>query len=543
MSNIDRAVGLADETPYRDNREGLNFAQILDAQAAQRPDKVWLIDGDESMTFGEFSEATDHLAVALRKAGLQPGETCALWYPNSIRYILFQFAILKAGAILVPLNTRYRAHELSFMLDFSETRFLFTVSRFLKADFAEILKGIVPSLPKLAHIYMDGMEGAAALNGLKDMNELLRYRAGKIEIEELWQGAVRDTEPASILFTSGTTSQPKAVLGSHRGRVWTGIRNAERMRITEEDVLLNPLPFCHEFGGFTIPSHAILCGCTMVIMEVFNAEEALRLIDKHKISVLYGVPTMFTYMLSSPDYRKYDISSLRTGYMSGATCPLELVRAVQEDMKCNISVAYGLSEIPCHTISEYDDPPEIKATTIGKPVRDGAARIVDENRREVPPGTPGEIALKGKNIMIGYYKNPALTGKTIDDEGFLYTSDLGLVDENGYVHFLGRKSDMIVAGGFNIYPLEVEEVLYELPFVELAAVVGLSDPAMEEIVVACIVMREGTTATKEEIVEYCKGRLANYKVPKRVEFMKAFPTTLATNKIRKSELIEILKEA
>jgi fatty-acyl-CoA synthase len=542
MLKNDKAVRVAEETPYRDDREGLNFAQVLDAQAEQRPDKVWLVHGDESMTFGEFSEATDHLAVALRKEGLQPGETCALWYPNSIRYILFQFAILKAGAIIVPLNTRYRAHELSFMLNFGETRFLFTVSRFLKADFAEILKGIVPSIPKLTHIYMDVQESMTSPDGVRDMNELLKYRAGRKEIKELRQSAVKDTEPASILFTSGTTSQPKAVLSSHLARVWTGIRNAERMRIMENDVLLNPLPFCHEFGGFTIPSHAILGGCRMVIMEVFNAEEALRLIDEHKISVLYGVPTMFTYMLSSPDFRKYDLSSLRTGYMSGATCPLELVKAVQEDMRCNISVAYGLSEIPCHTISEYDDPPEIKATTIGKPVRDATAKIVDDKRQEMSLGTPGEIALKGKNMMIGYYKNSALTLKTIDEEGFLYTSDLGLMDSKGYVHFLGRKSDMIVAGGFNIYPLEVEEVLYELPYVELTAVVGLPSE-MEEIVVACIVLREGTKATKQEIIDYCRGRLANYKVPKRVEFMETFPTTLATNKIKKSELIEILKEA
>jgi acyl-CoA synthetase (AMP-forming)/AMP-acid ligase II len=181
------------------------------------------------------------------------------------------------------------------------------------------------------------------------------------------------------------------------------------MKITDGDVLLNPLPFCHEFGGFTIPSHAILCGCKMVIMDVFNAERALKLIDKHHVSVLYGVPTMFAYMLDVPDFRKYDISSLRTGYMSERHAPLKLVKAVQGDMGCNVSVAYGLSEIPCSTISEYDDPPEIKATTIGKPVRGAEARIVDEKRKPLPVGTPGEIALCGGNLMIGYYLNPELT--------------------------------------------------------------------------------------------------------------------------------------
>jgi fatty-acyl-CoA synthase len=412
-------------------------------------------------------------------------------------------------------------------------------SKFLKADFVAILGEVRNELPGLVHVYVEGLHPEDAM---EDIEELFRFRANERQIEELRKQAVPDSAPASILFTSGTTSQPKGVLGSHRARVWTGLRNAERMRISENDVLLNPLPFCHEFGGFTIPSHAILCGCTMVIMDVFNAEEALRLIEDQKVSVLYGVPTMFTYMLNSPDFRKYNLSSLRTGYMSGATCPLELVRAVQEDMGCNISVAYGLSEIPCHTISDYSDPPELKAMTVGKPVRGAEARIVDDERKEIALGTPGEIALKGGNIMMGYYKNPDLTARTVDKDGFLYTSDIGMIDEKGYIHFLGRKSDLIVAGGFNIYPLEVEEVLYELPYVEQAAVVGLPDADKEEMVVACIILRDGMAATKADIIAHCKARLANYKVPKRVEFTKAFPATLATNKIKKLELVEILKE-
>jgi fatty-acyl-CoA synthase len=313
------------------------------------------------------------------------------------------------------------------------------------------------------------------------------------------------------------------------------------MQITEEDVLLNPLPFCHEFGGFTIPSHAYLCGCKMVIMDLFNAEEALSLIDEERVSVLYGVPTMFSHMLRSPRFKDYRLDSLRTGYMSGATCPLELVRAVQDEMGCNISVAYGLSESPCHTISEYDVSPEIKAKTIGKPVRDAEARIVDDDRKELPLGTPGEIVLRGKNLFLGYYKNPELTRRVVDSEGFLYTSDLGKIDEKGYLTFLGRKTDLIIAGGFNIYPPEVEEVIYQLPFVALAAVVGLPDPELGEIVCACIVLNEGTRTTSEEVIDFCKKQLANYKVPKRVEFMESLPSTLATNKIRKTELAEKLK--
>jgi fatty-acyl-CoA synthase len=518
--------------------EGMNIPQILDAQAEKRPDKIWLVHGKERMTFKEFGDRTDHLAVALQKQGLKKGEPCGLLFPNGIPYLLLQFAILKVGAILVPLNTRYRTHELNFMLHFTDARFLFTVKQFLKADFTEIIAEIRPNLPRLERLFVDGDR---IPEGMLDIKSLFQYRASEDEIGSMKNHYVKDTEPASILFTSGTTAQPKGVLNSHQARVWTGIRNCERMQITEEDVLLNPLPFCHEFGGFTIPSHAYLCGCKMVIMDLFDAEEALRLIEVERVSVLYGVPTMFSYMLRSPKFKEYRINSLRTGYMSGATCPLELVRAVQEEMGCNISVAYGLSESPCHTISEYDVSPEVKAKTIGKPVRDAEAKVVDDHRQKLPIGTPGEIALRGKNLFLGYYKNDQLTHRVVDPEGFLYTSDLGKMDEKGYLYFLGRKADLIIAGGFNIYPPEVEEVIFQLPFVALAAVVGLPDPELGEIVCACIVLREGTQATAEEVIDFCKKQLANYKVPKRVEFMDSLPSTLATNKIRKSALVEDLK--
>ena len=517
--------------------ERMNFTQLLDVQAARRPDKVWLVHGSERVTFGEFSDRTDRLATALRKHGLKMGEFCGLLYPNGIRYLLLMFAVLKAGAVLVPLNTRYRASELTFMLNFSGARFLLMAKGFLKADFVEILREIRPNLPGLEKIYVEG-EGLP--EGFLDINEIVHGESAEEEREEIRSNPVPSKALATLLFTSGTTAVPKAVLMSHEARAWVGIRIAERMRIAEDDVLLNPLPFCHEFGGFTIVSHALICGCKMVIMDLFDAEEALRLIDEERVSVLYGVPTMCSYMLHSPRLRDYDLSSLRTGYMSGATCPLELVRKVQDEMGCNISVAYGSSEAPSHTISEYEDPPELKAGTVGKPVRDAEVKIVDADRREVPLGAPGEIAVRGKNTFIEYFKNLELTRQVIDRDGFFYTGDLGRMDERGYLTFVGRKTDMIISGGFNVYPLEVEEVLYRLPFVALTAVVGLPDPVLGEIVCACIVLREGMKATGEEVIDYCRKQLANYKVPRRVEFMDSFPTTIGTNKIKKSALVEML---
>ncbi|MBN2539770.1 MAG: AMP-binding protein, partial [Deltaproteobacteria bacterium] len=457
---------------------------------------------------------------------------CGLLLPNGITYLKFQFALLKIGATLLTLDTRHRSHELNFRLKFSGAGWLIMVGRFLKGNFIEIIQEIKPGLPELEKIYVDNSD---IPDGMLDINELLSYRARKEELDDIRNNPVEDSADATILFTSGTTADPKGVIMSHRARVFTGIRISERMLITGDDVLLDPLPFCHEFGGFTIVSHAVVSGASMVIMDVFNTEEALRLIDKEKVSVIYGVPTMFSYILDFPRLSDYDVSSLRTGYMSGAACSLELVKRVQS-AGCNISVAYGLSEAPSETISEYEDAAETKSSTIGKPIRDTEVKIVDDNRREVPFGTPGEIAIRGKNILNRYFERPDLTKEAIDEDGFLYTKDLGKMDERGYISFFGRKGDMIQTGGFNVYPVEVEEVLCSLPCVANAAAIGLNDPVYGESVCACVILAEGQEATEQDIITHCEKQLAKYKVPKKVVFMDEFPLTPGTTKIRKGEL-------
>ncbi|HOO91072.1 MAG TPA: AMP-binding protein, partial [Syntrophales bacterium] len=431
--------------------DGLNYPQVLEKRAAQYPDKELFIHGNDRITYKEFNDAVDHLAAALKKKGLKRGDPCGLLLPNGIKYLKFQFALLRLGAILLTLDTRHRAHELNFRLGFSKAPWLIMVDHFLKGNFVEIISEIKSELPNLTSTYVDG---ASIPEGMLDINELLSYRASNEELDDIRNNSVEDSADATILFTSGTTADPKGVIMSHRARVFTGIRVSERMLITDDDVLLDPLPFCHEFGGFTIVSHAVVSGATMIIMDVFNTKEALELIDREKVSVIYGVPTMFTYMLDFPQLSEYDISSLRTGYMSGAACSLELVTRVQNDMGCNISVAYGLSEAPSETISEYEDAPEIKSSTIGKPIRDTKVKIVDDSRKEVPYGTAGEIAIRGKNILNRYFERPDLTKEAIDEDGFLYTKDLGKMDEKGYISFFGRKGDMIQTGGFNVYPIE-----------------------------------------------------------------------------------------
>ena len=420
-----------ESAPDYSEYEGMNIPGALHAQAGKRPDKVWLVQNEQRLTFKDFSDKTLGLAAALKKAGVKKGDHCALLIPNSINYLLLQFAVITLGAIVIPMDTRFRAHEIDFMLRFSGARYLFMVDHFLKADFVEILQEIRPNLSELKEVYVIG--GTAPPDS-RDFRDLLSYQASAAEIEEI-RGNLPDPEDAATtLFTSGTTALPKGVMQSHRSRIWVGIRVAERMRITEDDAILNPLPFCHEFGGFTTPMLAIMGGCKMVIMETFNAEEAIRLIHEEKLSIINGVPTMFAYMLNSPGFKEYDYSHVRTGYMSGAACPLELVKRVQDEMHCNINVAYGLSECICHTLSEYEDSPERKATTCGKPVRDGEIKIVDDSRGTLPLGEVGEIAVRGKNMFLGYFQNREQTDKVLDAEGWLYTSDIGKLDKDGYLY-------------------------------------------------------------------------------------------------------------
>lgn len=520
--------------------DGLTMSQLLDVVVQKYPDKTALVYKDERVTYSQFGEATDHMAAALKKQGLGKGDKCGLLFPNGIKYLYMQFAIFKVGAVLVPLNTRYRIHELKYMLDFSDAKFLFMVKLFLKTDFVELFEEIKPDLPNLKKVFVD-VEGEDIPQSLFDFNELLAYRATPEDISSLRSTSQKDTDVATILFTSGTTGAPKGVMQSHRARVWDAIRAAERLLITESDSTLLMLPLCHEFGGFTVVPHAIMAGCKLVMMDIFNAEVALKLIEREKISILYGVPTMFSYMLNSASYNPQNLSSLRTGYMSGANCPLELVEKVTYDMGCNISVAYGMTEALCHTISDYWDDPKKKTETVGKQLPGAEIKIADDDRQPLPLGNVGEVAVKGENVFIGYYKQEELTRKLFDDQGFFYTGDLGRMDHGGYLTIVGRKKEMIIKGGFNVYPREVEEILYQLPSVKLAAVVGLPSPDLGEKICACIVPQEKEHPTAEQIIKYCRKNIANYKVPDFVEIMDSFPLTTASEKIQKFKLIEILQ--
>jgi acyl-CoA synthetase (AMP-forming)/AMP-acid ligase II len=515
--------------PDYDVFDGLNFRELLEKTARDYPDKEALVYRDERVTYKEFDERVDQLAVELQKLGVEKGDRCAVLLPNSIEFIYIQYAILKSGGIFIALSTRYRKFEITYMLKHSGAKMLALVDEFMGTDFLKLLDEIKGELPNLKILLV---KGKRVPSGAYDVDGLLAKHTKPVRPEA---DQVDENEVASILYTSGSTGTPKGVMSTHRNLVWDAIRVIERLLIAERDSFLMMLPLSHIFASSVMLTHAIMGGCKVVIMDVFEPEEALRLIEKEGISILYGVPTMFVLMLSHPNYKKYNLSTLRTGYMSGAACPIELVKATIEDMGCNISAAYGMTECCCISITEYGDDAYLKSETVGRPIRDEEMKIVDDERKEVPIGQVGEIAVRGENVFKGYYKQPELTQEAFDSEGWFYTGDLAVKDENGRYRIVGRKKEMIIKGGFNIYPAEVEEMIYQIPSVQFAAVVGLPDKLFGEVACACVVPKPGEKVESEEIVKHLKTNLANYKVPDRIEILPELPMT-TTNKIQKYKL-------
>jgi fatty-acyl-CoA synthase len=513
--------------------DGLNFRQILEKTAREYPGKEALVYRDKRVTYREFNEKVDQLAVELQRIGIKKGDCCAILLPNSIEAVYVQYAILKLGAVFIGLSTRYRKFELTYMLKHSEAKALVLVDEFMGTNFLDLLEEIKDELPHLNILIVQGKNippNASSLEGLLAKHT----KPVTLKADQVDENAI-----ASILYTSGSTGRPKGITSTHRAIIWNAIRVCERLLIAEPDSFLLMLPLSHVFASLVSLTHAFMLGCKTVIMDVFEPEEALRLIEKEKISILYGVPTMFVMMLNHPDFKIYDLSTLRTGYLSGATCPPELVKAIINDMGCSISQAYGMAETCCMCVSEYGDDMNVKAETCGRPLRDVDVRIVDEEGKECPAGKVGEFVVKGDSVTKGYYKSPELNKEAFDQEGWFHSGDLGLKDENGQYRFVGRKKEMITRGGFHLFPVEIEEVICKFPSVQFAAVIGLPNDVMGEISCACIMPKLGQKVDVEALTIYLKANLARNKLPDRIEVFSEMPMT-TTNKILKYQLVENL---
>ena len=507
----------------------LTIGQVLDRTVERCGDSLALVSCHQSKryTWRELRDATDAVARGLASLGVRRGDRVGLWSTNCAEWMLVHLACARVGAALVNVNPAYRTHELAFTLEKSRMKVLFLWERDCRAEYAQILEE-ARSGKQLS------LENAI-LFGSDRWEELL---SASDEIGE----TVEPEDIANIQYTSGTTGQPKGVMLTHRNKVNNGRLLAQGMRFTERDRICVPLPMYHCFGCVIGTMSALASGAAIIMPNwTFCPRATLQAVQAERATALYGVPAMFIAELGLPEFKSYDLSSLRTGMMAGAPCPVEVMKRVMCEMGCaELTIGYGQTEsTPVVTMSTPDDPVEIRVSTVGKALPCTEMKIASLLDGEtVPTGEQGEVCTRGYMVMKGYDDEPEATARAIDAEGWLHTGDIGVMREDGYIHLTGRAKDMIIRGGENIYPREIEEFLYAHPKVAEVQVVGIPDECLGEVVVAWIRLKAGETSTEQDIRKFCEGKIAYFKIPQCVRFVDQFPMTV-TGKIQKFRIREI----
>jgi len=516
---------------------GRSVAQVLESQVAEHPDRTFLIYGNRRLTYAQVDARATALAAALHGLGIGAGDRVAIDLPNWPEFIISTFAAAKLGATIVPLNPKFTVPELHYMLRHSEAAVVITVEEFNGVDYLEIFEGLFPSLPELQYLVTVGEEDLWYDDRIYQFEDLLSSGEGR----EFPQVEVDPDEAVfAILYTSGTMGKPKGVELTHSNLIGTAARTVEAIDLTPEDVIFGVTTIFHVFGLGPGILGTAMAGASLVLQEQYLPDEALDLIEEHRVTVHYGVPTVFITELREQEHEPRDLSSLRVGLVAGAPIGDEMLRRVRAGLCPNLQVAYSLVETGSTVaVTRPDDPPEKQVFTVGRPLPGTEVRILDLDGSILPPESLGEIAVKGGGIMKGYYRQPGETAQVFDKDGFFMTGDLGMIDEEGYVHVIGRRKELIIRGGFNVYPREVEDRLHAHPAVQDVAVVGLPHDVLGELVCACIVPIEGAIVTGEEIKEWCRGALADYKVPDLVRFLDSFPLT-GSGKVRRIELARMI---
>ena len=538
--------------------DGLTVGGLLDLVYERRPDDEALVYADRDLryTYREFREAVEGCARALMALGLEKGDHVAVWGQNVPEWVTLQFATGKIGAVLVTINPAYKSHELKYVLEQSDAEALFLTEGARDADFLEILRGAVPELaeagelsaeelPFLKNIVLMGGDPPENLP-VMSFDELLE-RAEEVSPEELRgrQASLSAEDVINMQYTSGTTGFPKGVRLTHTNIVKNAFNIGECMKLGPEDRVCIPVPFFHCFGCVLGTLNTVTHEGTMVVpVEAFDAEKVLQAVDQERCTALLGVPTMFIAELDHPDFDRYDTSSLRTGIMAGSPCPMEVMKKVVDVMGADeITIAYGQTESsPVITQTRTDDPLELRVSSVGRKLPEVEVRIVSvETGEDCEPGEQGELWTRGYHVMRGYYKMEDKTREVINGEGWLRTGDLAVMDEEGYVRITGRAKDMIIRGGENVYPREIEEFLYTHPEISDVQVYGVPDEKYGEQVAAAVKLRPNSDLTAEDIKDYCCQSIAYYKVPEYVDFVEEYPMT-ASGKIQKYKLREAAVE-
>jgi fatty-acyl-CoA synthase len=490
---------------------------------------------DVRWSWGELGRRVDDLAAGLLSLGLQPGDRVGMWAPNRSEWTLTQFATAKAGLVLVNVNPAYRRSELEYAMNKVECRALVLAPALKTSNYLEITDDLVKAgkLPHLKHIVRLGAEKTPGMLNFDDVatagGNAERMRLADIGPKLQFDDAI------NIQFTSGTTGHPKGATLSHHNILNNGYFVAEGLGLTPADRLCIPVPLYHCFGMVMGNLGCLTHGSTMVYpAESFDPLATLQAVAEERCTALYGVPTMFIAQLDHPEFASFDLGSLRTGIMAGSPCPIEVMKKVQSQMNMGeVTIAYGMTETsPVSTQCATDDPVERRVSTVGQVMPHLEIKIVDGEGRAVPRGATGEFCTRGYSVMKGYWNDPEKTRDAIDAAGWMHTGDLATMDEQGYVNIVGRLKDMVIRGGENVYPREIEEFLYTHPKIQDVQVIGVPDPKYGEETCAWIKLHAGQSATPEEIRAFCKGQIAHYKIPRYIEFVSEFPMTI-TGKIQK----------
>ena len=536
---------------------GQTIGSYFDEVCARHAGREALVVAHQNarLTYGQLHDQVDRLACGLMRLGLKRGERIGIWSQNSLEWVLTQFATAKAGLVMVNINPAYRRAELEYALNKVDCRALILAPVFKSSNYLEMLCDLAPELatqapgplraarlPALQYVIRMGEEKTPGMLNFDSM--LTAPTADELAALDKLGGELQFDDPINIQFTSGTTGTPKGATLTHHNILNNGFFIGEAMRLTPGDRLCIPVPLYHCFGMVLGNLACVTHGATMVHPAGgFDPLATLQVVAAERCTALHGVPTMFIAMLDHPQFSGFDLSALRTGIMAGSPCPVEVMKRVVARMNMReVTIAYGMTETsPVSFQSSTDDPLDRRVSTVGRIQPHVEVKVVDAEGRIVPRGTPGELLTRGYSVMLGYWNDPERTAEAIDGAGWMHTGDMATIDVEGYCNIVGRIKDMIIRGGENIYPREVEEYLFRHPKVQDVQVVGLPDRKYGEELCAWIVLREGQKATEDDIRNFCNGQIAHYKIPKYIRFVDEFPMTV-TGKVQKYLIRQKMKE-
>ena len=552
MANLSFVTGATDGPLIEDT-----IGRYFDEVCARHADREALVSRHQNirLTYGELRAKADALACSFMRLGFAKGDRLAIWSQNNVEWALTQFATAKAGLILVNINPAYRRAELDYAINKVGCRGIVLASSFKTSDYLAMLGDLAPELAQCAAGALKAARfpslkwvfrlGATRTPGMANFDDLL-IAPSEAELAALQARGVELSahEPINIQFTSGTTGAPKGATLSHRNILNNGRFVGDAIRLVPGDRLCIPVPLYHCFGMVMGNLGCLTHGATMIYpAEAFEPRAVLETVAQERCTALYGVPTMFIGVLDHPDFATFDVSSLRTGIMAGSPCPIEVMKRVINELHMpQVTIAYGMTETsPVSFQSGVDDPLERRVSTVGRIQPYGEVKIVDVDGNTVQRGVSGELCARGYLVMRGYWDDAEQTAKAIDSDGWMHSGDLAVIDEEGYCNIVGRIKDLVIRGGENIYPREIEEFLYRHPKIRDVQVIGVPDHKYGEELCAWIIVRDGVTLSDQEVRDFCQGQIAHYKIPRYVRFVDAFPMTV-TGKVQKFIMREQMKK-